>query len=101
MGNDYNSMQCVSRFQTLGCACENCKASLSGLGDSSASEYTGPASMAANFIPGIGQIVSAVLAVAGPLLDKLFGWGDPNSMDDLFKVIVQMRAALAQVHQTM
>lgn len=76
------------------------KNGLSGLGTSSAEEYTQPAAMAAQFIPGVGQIASVVLSVGGKLLDSLFGWGDPNSQHDLSVQIVNGRIALANLrHQ--
>lgn len=70
---------------------------LSGLGISAESAGIDAAATAANFIPGVGPIVSAVISLAG----GLFGGGDPTPLSQLITNIVNLRAQIAQAHQAL
>lgn len=52
------------------------------------------AAAAANFIPGVGQIISAVLSVG----DAIFGGGDPTALSVLISQMVGLRQQIAQAH---
>lgn len=79
MRGDYNYLNSTRRYPAA------------YLGDSSIEEYSKPISS----LPILPGPVNVVLQVLGPLLDKLFGWGDPNSQHDLSTMIVQGREQLA------
>jgi hypothetical protein len=49
---------------------------------------------AANFIPGVGPIISAVLNIG----DAIFGGGDPTALSLLISQIVQLREQIAQAN---
>jgi hypothetical protein len=52
------------------------------------------AAQAANFIPGVGPIISSVLQIG----DAIFGGGDPTPLSQLISNIVNLRAQIAQAN---
>lgn len=70
---------------------------LSGLGDSSATSVTHTITSLPIFPAALNPIINAI----GSVLDSVFGWGDPNSIDDLFAGIIKLRLQLALVHKEM
>jgi hypothetical protein len=67
------------------------------LGETTFDQNKGIIQFAASQIPVVGPFISAGLGV----IDSIFGWGDPNSIDDLFAQMIQGRLALAVMHHNM
>lgn len=55
------------------------------------------AAMAANFIPGVGQILSAALQIG----DAIFGGGDPVPLSELMNSIAQLRGQIGEANRAM
>lgn len=66
-----------------------------GLGETTFDQNKGLIQFGLSQIPYVGPALSAV---AG-LLDPLFGWGDPNSQDDLYTQIINGRIQLAEMRK--
>lgn len=75
----------------------NSRQTLSGLGTSSASEYAHTITSLPIFPAALNPIINAIASV----VDSIFGWGDPNTIDDIFNGIIKLRLTLADVHKQM